>query len=469
MVFSSLEFLFLFLPLFLLVYYLLPLRGKNVFLFLGSLVFYGFGIEWNAYYMALIVASVVLNFLAAKGIEHCRRKNRIRRGEETAGKSSAGEKVILILSLCYNFGLLLFFKYAGFFVQNIILPIGISFYTFQITSYLIDVYRRKTRAEQDVMRLGAYLTMFPQLIAGPIVNYSEVCKRLRRRKITLIGCNHGLQFFTLGLGFKVLLANQLGNLWEDIQTIGYESISTPLAWLGILAYSLQIYFDFYGYSLMAVGLGKLLGFRIPDNFRQPYMALSMTEFWRRWHITLGRWFREYVYIPLGGNRKGKARQFFNLLIVWLLTGLWHGANWNFLFWGLLLFLIISVEKAGLLKVLERWKILGHLYMCFLIPVSWAVFAITDPVMLQVYFLKLFPFIGGTGNQSVVFYGDFEKYIGMYGIGLAAGVICCTGLVEKIFMKWRNKFWMSLLLLIIFGAAVYCMYRGLNDPFLYYRF
>lgn len=469
MVFSSLEFLFLFLPLFLLVYYLLPLRGKNIFLFLGSLVFYGFGIAWNIYYLVLIIASVLLNFLAAKGMEHCRRKNRIRRGEETAGKSSMGEKVILTLSLCYNFGLLLFFKYAGSFVENIILPIGISFYTFQITSYLIDVYRRKTRPEQDVIRLGAYLTMFPQLIAGPIVNYSEVYKRLRKRKITLTGCNHGLQYFTLGLGFKVLLANQLGNLWEDIQTIGYESISTPLAWLGILAYSLQIYFDFYGYSLMAVGLGKLLGFRFPDNFRQPYMSLSMTEFWRRWHITLGRWFREYVYIPLGGNRKGKVRQFFNLLIVWLLTGLWHGANWNFLLWGLLLFLIISVEKAGLIKVLEWWKILGHLYMFFLIPVSWAVFAITDPVMLQVYFLKLFPFIGGAGNQGVVFSGDFEKYIKIYGIGLAAGLVCCSGLVEKIFMKWRNKLWMSLLLLIIFGAAVWCMYRGLNDPFLYYRF
>ena len=229
MVFSSLEFLFLFLPLFLLVYYLLPLRGKNIFLFLGSLVFYGFGIAWNIYYLVLIIASVLLNFLAAKGMEHCRRKNRIRRGEETEGKSSMGEKVILTLSLCYNFGLLLFFKYAGFFVENIILPIGISFYTFQITSYLIDVYRRKTRPEQDVIRLGAYLTMFPQLIAGPIVNYSEVYKRLRKRKITLTGCNHGLQYFTLGLGFKVLLANQLGNLWEDIQTIGYESISTPLA------------------------------------------------------------------------------------------------------------------------------------------------------------------------------------------------------------------------------------------------
>ena len=469
MVFSSLEFLFLFLPLFLLVYYLLPLKGKNVFLFLGSLVFYGFGIAWNIYYLALIIASVVVNYLAAKGIERCRRKNRIRNGEEKAEKKSTGERVILILGLCYNFGLLLFFKYAGFFVKDIILPIGISFYTFQITSYLIDVYNRKTRAEQDMIRLGAYLTMFPQLIAGPIVTYSKVHKQLRKRKITFVSCNHGLQLFTLGLGFKVLLANQLGNLWEDIQTIGYESISTPLAWLGILAYSLQIYFDFYGYSLMAVGLGKLLGFGIPDNFRQPYMSLSMTEFWRRWHITLGKWFREYVYIPLGGNRKGKARQMFNMLMVWLLTGLWHGANWNFIFWGLLLFLIMSIEKAGLLKVLERWKIVGHLYMCFLIPLSWTIFAITDAHMLQVYLLKLFPFFAGAGSQAVVFRGDFQKYINMYGIGLAVGLVCCTGLVEKIFIKWRNKLWMSFLLLIIFSASVFCMYRGLNDPFLYYRF
>lgn len=468
MVFSSLEFLFLFLPLFLLVYYLLPLKGKNIFLFAGSLVFYGFGISWNIYYLALIIASVVVNFGAAEGIEFCRRKKRIQ-DREASDKKSAGEKIILALALCYDFGLLLFFKYAGFFIENIVLPIGISFYTFQITSYLIDVYRKRTRAEQDMFRLGAYLTMFPQLIAGPIVNYSEVYKRLRKRKISLAACNHGLQIFTLGLGFKVLLANQLGNLWEDIQTIGYESISTPLAWLGILAFSLQIYFDFYGYSLMAVGLGKLLGFRIPDNFRQPYMALSMTEFWRRWHITLGRWFKKYVYIPLGGNRKGKARQFFNMFVVWFLTGLWHGANWNFILWGLLLFGILCVERAGLLKVLERWKVLGHLYMCFFIPVSWTLFAITDFLQLKVYLLKLFPVFGGGGSQAAVFAGDFEKYTGMYGIGLAVGILCCTGIVEKIFMKWRNKFWMSILLLILFGASVFCIYRGLNDPFLYYRF
>lgn len=468
MVFSSLEFLFLFLPLFLLIYYLLPLRAKNMFLFLGSLIFYGFGVSWNLYDMLPIIASVILNFLAAKGIEGCRRRARKRSGEEIGEKKSTGERVILVLGLCYNFGLLLFFKYAGFFAENMILPIGISFYTFQITSYLIDVYRRKVRAEQDMVRLGVYLTMFPQLTAGPILTYSEVHRQLRRRKITLAACNHGLQIFTLGLGFKVLLANQLGNLWEDIQTIGYESISTPLAWLGILAYSLQIYFDFYGYSLMAVGLGKLLGFRIPDNFRQPYLSVSMTEFWRRWHITLGRWFREYVYIPLGGNRKGKARQIFNLLIVWLLTGLWHGASWNFILWGLFLFVILCVEKAGLLKILEKRRAFGHLYMCFLIPMSWTLFAITDFSQLKVYLLKLFPF-AGNGSQAVVFAGDFEKYIGMYGIGMAVGLVCCTGLAEKIFIRWRNKIWMSFLLLLIFGVSVFCIYRGLNDPFMYNKF
>lgn len=467
MVFSSLEFLFLFLPLFLLIYYLMPLRGKNVFLFAGSLVFYGFGTAWNLYYLALMAASVFLNFLAAKGIEHCKRKHRKRTGE--TGVKSAGEKTLLLFGLCYNFGILLFFKYAGFFAENIVLPVGISFYTFQMTSYLIDVYRSKTRAEQDIVRMGVYLSMFPKLTAGPIVAYKQVYKQLRRREITLIGCNHGLQLFTLGLGFKVLLANQLGNFWEDIRSIGYESISTPLAWLGILAYSLQIYFDFYGYSLMAVGLGKLLGFRLPDNFKQPYMALSMTEFWRKWHITLGRWFREYVYIPLGGNRKGKVRQFLNLLAVWLLTGLWHGANWNFILWGLFLFLVICVEKAGLLRVLERFKALGHLYMCFLIPLSWMLFAITDFAQLKIYLLKLFPFLAAGGAQAVVFAGDFEKYLNMYGAGMAVGIVCCTGVVEKIFIKWRNKFWMSLLLLLIFAASVFGMYRGLNDPFLYNSF
>ncbi len=461
MVFSSLEFLFLFVPLFLIIYYLIPKGGKNAFLLLGSLIFYGCGVAWNVYYIILILASVIVNFLAAGWLEKC--------------KSEGGKRAVLITGLVYDFGLLLFFKYAGFFLQGIVLPVGISFYTFQITSYLIDVYRKKIRSEGSIINLGAYLTMFPQLIAGPIVTYSEVRKQLGRRKINLIKCSHGLQLFALGLGSKVLLANQFGNLWEDIQSIGYESISTPLAWLGIIGFSLQIYFDFYGYSLMAVGLGKLLGFKLPDNFRQPYMALSMTEFWRRWHITLGRWFREYIYIPLGGNRKGKVRQFFNMLAVWFLTGLWHGANWNFILWGLILFAILCVEKAGLLKFLEKRPFIGHLYMCFLIPFTWVFFAITDFGQLQIYLLRLFPFVrtllegGAQAEEHMVFAGDFIKYVSMYGAGLAAGLVCCTGLPEKLFYRWRGKVWMSLVLLVIFWAAVYCLYRGMNDPFLYYRF
>ncbi len=461
MVFSSLEFLFLFVPLFLIIYYLIPKGGKNAFLLLGSLIFYGCGVAWNVYYIILILASVIVNFLAAGWLEKC--------------KSEGGKRAVLITGLVYDFGLLLFFKYAGFFLQGIVLPVGISFYTFQITSYLIDVYRKKIRSEGSIINLGAYLTMFPQLIAGPIVTYSEVRKQLGRRKINLIKCSHGLQLFALGLGSKVLLANQFGNLWEDIQSIGYESISTPLAWLGIIGFSLQIYFDFYGYSLMAVGLGKLLGFKLPDNFRQPYTALSMTEFWRRWHITLGRWFREYIYIPLGGNRKGKVRQFFNMLTVWLLTGLWHGANWNFILWGLILFAILCVEKAGLIKFLEKRPLIGHLYMCFLIPFTWVFFAITDFGQLQIYLLRLFPFVrtllegGAQAEEHMVFAGDFIKYVSMYGAGLAAGLVCCTGLPEKLFYRWRGKVWMSLVLLVIFWVAVYCLYRGMNDPFLYYRF
>jgi len=455
LVFSSLEFLFLFLPLFLLIYYLIPKRAKNGFLFLGSLIFYGYGVSWNICYIILILVCIGVNFAAARGIEKDRRK-----------------KLILTAALCYDFGFLLFFKYAFFFRTDIVLPIGISFYTFQITSYLIDVYRKKIRAESSFVCLGTYLTMFPQLIAGPIITYNRVCRQLRKRRVNLIRCNHGLQIFTLGLGFKVLLANQLGRLWNDVQTIGYESISMPLAWLGIIGFSLQIYFDFYGYSLMAVGLGKLLGFEFPDNFRHPYLSLSMTEFWRRWHITLGSWFREYVYIPLGGNRKGRVRQLFNLLTVWLLTGLWHGANWNFILWGMLLFLILCIEKAGLIKILIKRPVIGHLYMCFLIPFTWVFFAITDIGQLQIYLLKLFPFIGrlsGAAVQNIVFEGDFIKYLSRYGIGLTAGILFCTGFPERIFQKHRNKVWMSLVLLIIFMASVYCIYRGFSDPFLYYRF
>ena len=350
---------------------------------------------------------------------------------------------------------------------NLVLPIGISFYTFQISSYLIDVYRGKVRAERSVIALGTYLCMFPQLIAGPIVTYSSVNVQLRARKHSMAKVEEGLKLFTLGLGYKVLIANQVAGLWHQVNTIGYDSISTPLAWMGIAAYSFQIYFDFYGYSLMAKGLGKLLGFQFPDNFSNPYLSLSMTEFWRRWHITLGSWFREYVYIPLGGNRKGFARTIRNMLAVWLLTGLWHGASWNFILWGFMMFVLISVEKMGWGKVTERFRLLGHLYMALVIPLTWLIFAVPDMGQIGLYLSRLFPFLGGV--EGNVFAGDYVKYGKMYGISMIAALIFSTGLPERMYRKWKFHVVTALLLTAVFWGAVYCIYLGMDDPFLYFNF
>ena len=387
-----------------------------------------------------------------------------------------------MVGIVYDLGWLILFKYLGFLIENLnalfgamhvkvqletwnlILPIGISFYTFQIISYLVDVYRRETKAEKSLISLGTYLCMFPQLIAGPIVNYHLIQEQLHKRKHSMVKVESGLKVFALGLAYKVLLANRVGHLWTEVTAIGYESISTPLAWMSIVAYSLQLYFDFYGYSLMAIGLGRMMGFDFPQNFNNPYMAVSMTDFWRRWHMTLGGWFREYVYIPLGGNRGGFAKTVRNMFVVWLLTGLWHGASWNFVLWGLLLFVLLFVEKAGLGKVLERHKALGHIYMILWIPLSWLVFVITDLSQLGIYLQKLFPFFGSTG--TVLFQGDYLKYGKTYGIYLVLGILFATGVQEKLLKKNKNRLWVILLLLALFWASVYCMYLGMDDPFLY---
>ena len=418
-----------------------------------------------------MIMSVVVNFVAGKLIE--------------AQKTKRARKAWLVVGIVYDLGWLILFKYLGFLIENLnaffgamhvkvqletwnlILPIGISFYTFQIISYLVDVYRRETKAEKSLISLGTYLCMFPQLIAGPIVNYHLIQEQLHKRKHSMVKVESGLKVFALGLAYKVLLANRVGHLWTEVTAIGYESISTPLAWMSIVAYSLQLYFDFYGYSLMAIGLGRMMGFDFPQNFNNPYMAVSMTDFWRRWHMTLGGWFREYVYIPLGGNRGGFAKTVRNMFVVWLLTGLWHGASWNFVLWGLLLFVLLFVEKAGLGKVLERHKALGHIYMILWIPLSWLVFVITDLSQLGIYLQKLFPFFGSTG--TVLFQGDYLKYGKTYGIYLVLGILFATGVQEKLLKKNKNRLWVILLLLALFWASVYCMYLGMDDPFLYFRF
>ena len=471
MVFSSIAFIMYFMPVFFLVYYILPASYKNAWLFLASLGFYYYGVRGNPGYLLLMIMSVVVNFVAGKLI--------------AAQKTKRARKAWLVVGIVYDLGWLILFKYLGFLIENLnalfgalhvkvqletwnlILPIGISFYTFQIISYLVDVYRRETKAEKSLISLGTYLCMFPQLIAGPIVNYHLIQEQLHKRKHSMEKVESGLKVFALGLAYKVLLANRVGHLWTEVTAIGYESISTPLAWMSIVAYSLQLYFDFYGYSLMAIGLGRMMGFDFPQNFNNPYMAVSMTDFWRRWHMTLGGWFREYVYIPLGGNRGGFAKTVRNMFVVWLLTGLWHGASWNFVLWGLLLFVLLFVEKAGLGKVLERHKALGHIYMILWIPLSWLVFVITDLSQLVIYLQKLFPFFGNAG--TVLFQGDYLKYGKTYGIYLVLGILFATGVQEKLLKKNKNRLWVILLLLALFWASVYCMYLGMDDPFLYFRF
>lgn len=471
MVFSSIAFIMYFMPVFFLVYYILPASYKNAWLFLASLGFYYYGVRGNPGYLLLMIMSVVVNFVAGKLI--------------AAQKTKRARKAWLVVGVVYDLGWLILFKYLGFLIENLnalfgamhvkvqletwnlILPIGISFYTFQIISYLVDVYRRETKAEKSLISLGTYLCMFPQLIAGPIVNYHLIQEQLHKRKHSMEKVESGLKVFALGLAYKVLLANRVGHLWTEVTAIGYESISTPLAWMSIVAYSLQLYFDFYGYSLMAIGLGRVMGFDFPQNFNNPYMAVSMTDFWRRWHMTLGGWFREYVYIPLGGNRGGFAKTVRNMFVVWLLTGLWHGASWNFVLWGLLLFVLLFVEKAGLGKVLERHKALGHIYMILWIPLSWLVFVITDLSQLGIYLQKLFPFFGNAG--TVLFQGDYLKYGKTYGIYLVLGILFATGVQEKLLKKNKNRLWVILLLLALFWASVYCMYLGMDDPFLYFRF
>lgn len=470
MVFSSLQFIFIFLPVFLAVYFMIPAKWRNLWILAGSMGFYAAGTLDKPQYILLLLASVIVNYFAGRAIYKYRSK----------------AKLILILGVIYNLAWLCVFKYSDFIIENInglyalsggesellspwnfLLPVGISFYTFQSISYLADVYRGEIEAERSVISFGAYLTMFPQLIAGPIVKYREIKEELRDRASSMSNFDEGLRLFTIGLGLKVLLANRIGSLWTDIQSVGFESISAPVAWMGIFAFSFQLYFDFYGYSMMSIGLGRIMGFTIPQNFDHPYESLSMTEFWRRWHMTLGSWFREYVYIPLGGNRKSVPRVYFNLFAVWLLTGFWHGAGWNFIIWGLVLFLIIGVEKAGLKKILDKLKPLGHVYMLLLIPLTWMIFAITDMGQLGIYIQRLFDF-GGTKSDTI-FEGDLEKYLNIYGVLMLICAVFSVSAPAKLFAKVKDNLLGTVILFAIFWGAIYCLYIGLNDPFLYFRF
>ena len=450
MVFSSFEFLFRFLPVFLMIYFIAPEKFRNLVLFAGSIVFYTYG---EAAYVLLLLASVVVNYLI--GVEM---------NSQWARGSDISRRVLLFTALFYDFGMLFFFKYSGMTEK---LPLGISFYTFQIAAYVMDVYWKKVPEERSFINLGTYLTMFPQLIAGPIVNYAEVNKNLRKRTVTFAEFEQGIRILIIGLGAKVIVADRIGMLWNSVQTIGFNSISTKLAWLGAMAYSMELYFDFSGYSMMAIGLGKMLGFQIPVNFRFPYISKSITEFWRRWHITLGRWFRDYVYIPLGGNRRGKGRTLFNLFVVWSLTALWHGADYNFLIWGGMLLGLMFIEKLFLYPYLEKSKVLSHLYLLLVVPVTWVAFAISDVHQLGIYLARMFPVV--QIETGVINPQDFVNYLQDYAGLLLIGAIFSTPLPVKIYGRIKNSVVGTFAVAVIFFLSMYYLAISENNPFLYFNF
>lgn len=462
MLFSENVFLFAFLPAVLAVYYLCPRVLRNPVLLIFSLVFYGWG---EPVYLILMVAAIALNYLFGLLIHGCQRRG------------SKGTWA-LVTGVAVNLLLLGYFKYAGFVLAQlqllipalgsvslpqIQLPIGISFYIFQSMSYIIDVYRNDTQVQKNPLDFGTYVALFPQLIAGPIVRYTDVAERLNilKGRITMDRIDDGITLFIFGLAKKVLIANSVGALWTEINGMGLDTVSTPLAWLGILAFTFQIYFDFSGYSLMAIGLGKMLGFDFPDNFNHPYISKSITEFWRRWHMTLGSWFREYVYIPLGGNRKGKGRQILNMAVVWFLTGFWHGADWNFILWGLFYLVLLMIEKLWLLKKLDKVPVLAHIYTMLFVVIGWAIFEITDLSMLGGFLVKLFDFSGGV---SAVY------YLRNYAVIFILAAVFSTPLPIRIYDTFKQKTWARWLCLTVLLALVIAYLSNASyNPFLYFRF
>lgn len=460
MVFSSLLFLFRFMPIAFAAYYLTPKRFKNITLLIASLVFYSWG---EVRYFPIMLSIILVNYFAGLGIEKYRENLAVRR-------------MILVVSIVFSVGFLAVFKYADFLLHNInglfgtaipylqlTLPLGISFYTFQIMTYTIDVYLKKAEAEHNLIDFGTFVVLFPQLIAGPIVKFVDIHKELKERSITLPDVQQGVETFILGLGSKVLLANSAGSLWTELESIGFSNISTPLAWLGLVAYGLQIYFDFSGYSLMAIGMGKMLGFTFPQNFNYPYVSRSITEFWRRWHMTLSSWFREYLYFPMGGSRVKPARAFFNLFVIWACTGLWHGANWNFVLWGIYSFVMITIERLWLRPVLEKHLIFSHIYAAFAILMGWVLFAITDMGNLVIYFQRLFSFSGG---NDWIFY--LRDYAGVFLLGMVFSMPILNKIRDRLPQKWAMPARLLFLIPVLLISVAYLVDSSYN-PFLYFRF
>lgn len=464
MVFSSLVFLFAYLPITLLIYYLVPRQGRNIFLFIINLIFYGWG---EPKLVLLMVFNIFFNYMGGWLVDKYR-------------QDAKKKKMFLILTCILDIGILAVFKYTGMITDTlnllpflnipsleISLPIGISFYTFQTMSYVIDVYRDDAPVSKSFINFGTYVALFPQLIAGPIVRYKDVAYQLTHRRETLEQFTTGVKLFMVGLGKKVLIANQMGNLTTSVFATTDEN-GVLGTWVGIIAYTFQIYFDFSGYSDMACGLGNMLGFEFLKNFNYPYISKSITDFWRRWHISLSTWFKEYVYIPLGGNRKGKKRQIINLLIVWGLTGLWHGASWNFLLWGLYFGILLILEKFVLKKFLDKLpSAIQHIYTLFIVAIGWGIFYFTDIKELGNFFTDLFNFGNGLiGSQALTL---LLSYLPI----LIAAAIASTPLASNLYNRLKDAklIWIAevLFCIIILAVSTASLVNQSYNPFLYFRF
>lgn len=467
LVFSSLSFLFWFLPIFLGIYFFTPKSVKNFILFVFSLIFYAWG---EPVYICLMLFSTIFDYINGLLIEKL-------------GLKTKGSKIVLIISMVGNLGLLGVFKYFDFFMGslnnlfdlsfpflNVALPIGISFYTFQTMSYTIDVYRGIVPAQHNIITFGSYVTMFPQLIAGPIVQYKTVEQELNNRSVNIEDIYVGVRRFAIGFVKKVFLANNIGFLWSEILG-SYSHLSSITLILGLICFTFQIYFDFSGYSDMAIGLGRMLGFKFLENFNYPYISKSITEFWNCWHISLSSWFKEYVYIPLGGNRKGLKRQIINISIVWLLTGFWHGASWNYVLWGIYYGILLIIEKCFLLKKLKNkssW--LCHLYTLFFVVIGWGIFAIEDFNLLISYFENIL--INPNGFIS----SDIFYYIKNYILLIVICIISSLDLGKRVFEIIKESKYskiciivIDLLLVVCFVLSLAMLVSSTYNPFLYFRF
>ena len=466
MVFSSIVFLYIFLPIMLLLYFIVPSKFKNAIMILASLVFFAWG---EIRYIFIMLVLAVMDFVCGKQI--------------TKYQNNKKKKILfLMINVVVNLGILFFFKYADFIISNINnltglsipllnipLPIGVSFNTFQSLSYIIDVYRGTVKCEKSFYNYLTYTTLFPQIIAGPIVRYETVDEELETKNISMDNFSAGMKRFIIGLGKKVLIANSVGALWNTIEVGNYSELSMLFAWIGIIAFALQIYFDFSGYSDMAIGLAQIFGMKFDENFNYPYISKSITEFWRRWHITLSSWFRDYVYIPLGGNRRGLAIQIRNILIVWFLTGAWHGASWNFILWGVYFGVILILEKLFLLKVLEKLpNIIRHIYAIVIILVSWAIFAFEDLAKVGEYIKAMFINSNLWDNEALY-------YLQNYWVLILIGAICSIPLWKKLKEKIDSKnskgleFITSLGYVAILILSTASLVTNSFNPFLYFRF